>query len=45
VLFRSRGEELRALLGLLVAGVALRLSVELVVEPDDLFSIIMGGGP
>ena len=34
-----RGEQARALLALLVVGVALRLAVELVVPPPNLYSI------
>jgi uncharacterized protein len=37
-----RGEELRALLAILVVGVALRLLVGLVTTPDDLYSIVTG---
>ena len=36
---KLRGEQLRALLGFIVLAVALRLGFDLVVEPDDLFSI------
>jgi uncharacterized membrane protein YfcA len=36
---RMRGERLRLLLGLLVFAVGLRFAYELVVQPDDLFSI------
>ncbi len=38
---RLRGEELRALLGVLVILVAGRLLVELVTTPDDVFSIVV----
>ena len=39
------GERLRLLLGMLVLAVGLRFAFQLVVEPDDLFSIrLMGGG-
>jgi len=34
-----RGERLRLLLGLLVFAVGLRFAYELVVQPDDLFSL------
>ena len=34
-----RGERLRLLLGLLVFAVGLRFAFELVVQPDDLYSI------
>jgi uncharacterized protein len=37
-----RGEELRALLAILVVGVALRLLVGLVTTPEDLYSIVEG---
>ena len=40
---KLRGEQLRALLGLLVLAVGLRLAVALVVTPSDLFSIAIGG--
>lgn len=36
---RLRGEQLRAMLALLVLGVCLRLAVDLVVTPDELFSL------
>ena len=36
---RMRGEWLRLLLGLLVFAVGLRFAFELVVQPDDLYSI------
>ena len=40
-----RGERLRLLLGLLVLGVGLRFSYQLVVQPGDLYSIrLIGGG-
>jgi len=39
---RLRGEELRALLGILVVLVACRLLVELVTPPADTYSIVMG---
>ena len=38
---KMRGERLRLLLGLLVLAVGMRFAFELVVEPDDLFSIRM----
>ena len=34
-----KGEQLRALLALMVLAVSLRLLVDLVIEPDELFSI------
>lgn len=40
---KLRGEQLRALLGLLVLAVGLRLAIELVVTPEDLYSIAIGG--
>ncbi|WP_029619489.1 sulfite exporter TauE/SafE family protein [Pseudorhizobium marinum] len=40
---RLRGEQLRALLGLLVLAVGIRLAIALVVRPDDLFSVSVGG--
>lgn len=40
---KLRGEQLRALLALLVLAVAMRLAVSLVVRPDDLFSVAVGG--
>jgi uncharacterized membrane protein YfcA len=39
---RLRGEELRALLAVLVVGVALRLFAGLVTTPEDLYSIVAG---
>jgi uncharacterized membrane protein YfcA len=39
---RLRGEELRALLGILVVGVALRLLLDLVTMPDDIYSLVQG---
>ena len=36
---RLRGDQLRALLGLLVLSVALRLAFDLVVTPKDIFSL------
>ena len=41
---KMRGERLRLLLGLLVFAVGLRFAYELVVQPDDLFSIRHVGG-
>jgi uncharacterized membrane protein YfcA len=37
---KMRGERLRLMLGLLVLAVGLRFAYELVVKPDDLFSIL-----
>jgi uncharacterized membrane protein YfcA len=39
---RLPGEQLRAMLGLLVLLVALRLGIELVIAPDDVFTAITG---
>ncbi|MBZ9789106.1 sulfite exporter TauE/SafE family protein [Rhizobium sp. 3T7] len=39
---KLRGEQLRALLGLLVLAVGLRLAVALVVTPADVYSVVMG---
>ncbi len=45
---KLRGEQLRALLAMLVLAVGLRLAIELFVTPDDLYSIslavVTGGG-
>jgi len=41
---RLRGEQLRALLGLLVLAVGLRLAVALIVTPQDIYSVVMGVG-
>ena len=43
---KLRGEQLRALLGLIVLGVCIRLGWDLIVTPDELFSIgsMIGGG-
>jgi hypothetical protein len=40
---KLRGEQLRALLGLLVLAVGLRLAIALVVTPADIFSIVLEG--
>ncbi|QRM54130.1 sulfite exporter TauE/SafE family protein [Sinorhizobium sp. BG8] len=37
---RLRGEQLRALLGLLVLAVGMRLAVDLVITPEDLYSVV-----
>jgi uncharacterized membrane protein YfcA len=37
---KLKGEQLRALLGLLVLGVCIRLGYDLVVTPNDLFNVI-----
>jgi uncharacterized membrane protein YfcA len=39
---QMRGEQLRALLGILVVAVALRLLVGLVQTPEDIYSIVAG---
>ena len=41
---KMRGERLRLLLGLLVLAVGLRFAFQLVVQPDDLYSIRVRGG-
>ncbi|WP_454848106.1 sulfite exporter TauE/SafE family protein [Rhizobium binxianense] len=41
---RLRGEQLRALLGLLVLAVGLRLAIALVLTPADVYSVVMGVG-
>ena len=38
--YRLKGEQLRALLGLLVLGVCVRLGYDLIATPSDLFSVI-----
>ncbi|KQW31817.1 permease [Rhizobium sp. Root274] len=40
---KLRGEQLRALLALLVLAVGVRLAIELIVPPDDIYSIVIGG--
>ena len=40
---RLRGEQLRALLGLLVLAVGVRLAIALIVTPTDIYSIVMEG--
>ncbi|MDO9416303.1 sulfite exporter TauE/SafE family protein [Pararhizobium sp.] len=40
---RLRGEQLRALLALLVLAVGLRLAVELVIPPKEIYSLLSGG--
>jgi uncharacterized membrane protein YfcA len=39
---QMRGEQLRALLAILVVGVALRLFIGLVTAPEDIYSIVAG---
>jgi hypothetical protein len=41
---RLKGEQLRALLGLLVLGVCARLGYDLVAMPGELFNLIGAGG-
>ena len=41
---KLRGEQLRALLGLLVLAVGVRLAIALVVTPVDVYSVVMGAG-
>ncbi|CAD7037476.1 sulfite exporter TauE/SafE family protein [Pseudorhizobium endolithicum] len=40
---KLRGEQLRALLALLVLAVGIRLAIALVVPPDDIYSVVVGG--
>lgn len=40
---RLRAEQLRALLALLVLAVGMRLAIDLVIAPKDVYSIVMGG--
>ncbi|QJE74470.1 sulfite exporter TauE/SafE family protein [Aerophototrophica crusticola] len=42
---RLRGEQARALLALMVMAVAVKLAVDLIVRPEDLFSITRPGMP
>jgi uncharacterized membrane protein YfcA len=41
---KIRGEHLRLLLGLLILAVGIRFAIELVIQPDDLFTIRETGG-
>jgi uncharacterized protein len=41
---KIRGEHLRLLLGMLILAVGLRFAIELVIRPDDLFTIRESGG-
>jgi uncharacterized membrane protein YfcA len=41
---KLRGEQLRALLALMVLGVAAKLARDLTIRPDDLYSILIPGG-
>jgi uncharacterized membrane protein YfcA len=36
-----RGEQMRALLALLVVGVCIKLFVDLVLPPDDVYSLVV----
>ena len=40
---KLRGEQLRALLALLVLAVGIRLALQLVITPDDVYSVVVGG--
>ncbi len=40
---KLRGEQLRALLALLVLAVGIRLAIGLIVTPDDIYSVAVGG--
>jgi uncharacterized membrane protein YfcA len=40
---RLRGEQLRALLALIVLGVGVKLLVDLLVQPEELFSVTRMG--
>ncbi|MNL67083.1 hypothetical protein D3C87_1916410 [compost metagenome] len=40
---RLRGEQLRALLALLVLAVGIRLAIELVIPPKEVYSIVSAG--
>lgn len=42
---KLKGEQLRALLGLIVVGVALQLGLGLVLKPDDLYSLTLEFAP
>lgn len=41
---KLKGEQLRGLLALLVVGVCLKLAYDLVITPDDLYSIVVASG-
>ena len=41
---KLRGEQLRALLALLVLAVGVRLAIDLIITPADLYSLQIGGG-
>ncbi|ASY61620.1 membrane protein, putative [Sinorhizobium sojae CCBAU 05684] len=40
---RLRGEQLRALLALLVLAVGIRLAIDLVIPPEDVYSVVSAG--
>ncbi|WP_331373193.1 sulfite exporter TauE/SafE family protein [Sinorhizobium chiapasense] len=40
---RLRGEQLRALLALLVLAVGIRLAIELIIPPKDIYSVVSAG--
>ncbi|MCY1526825.1 hypothetical protein D9M68_618660 [compost metagenome] len=40
---KLRGEQLRALLALLVLAVGIRLAIELVIPPKDIYSVVSAG--
>jgi hypothetical protein len=41
---KIRGEQLRLLLGLLILAVGIRFAIELVIPPEELFTIRLTGG-
>ncbi|MDV7340416.1 sulfite exporter TauE/SafE family protein [Terasakiella sp. A23] len=41
---KLQGEQLRVLLALMVLGVCVKLGIDLILAPDDLFSLGVGGG-
>jgi uncharacterized protein len=41
---KLRGEQLRGLLALLVLGVGIALAIQLVVPPEDVFSLTLAPG-
>jgi uncharacterized protein len=40
---RLRGEQLRALLALLVLAVGIRLAIEIIIPPEHIYSVVSGG--
>ncbi len=42
---RLKAEQLRILLALLVLGVAVKLGIDLLIEPNELYTISAAGGP